>query len=283
MILLTGATGSVGLELAKLLSSRGVPFRALVRNPQKAGALSAPGVELVKGDFADLESIKAALAGVWKVFLLAPPVENLHEVERTFIDLAKEASVRHIVNLSAVGARIGAAHRFGDWHARTEAYLAGSGIAWTVLRPNFFMQNLLGMAGMVKAGSLYAPAGEGKAPFVDVRDIAAVAASCLTEAGHEACTYDVTGPESIGYAEIAAAFSNALARPVAYVDIPAAAAEKSMIDSGMPPWLALALNELNLGLKENRFSSASDAVQKIGKKSPVSIADFIADHVAAFR
>lgn len=282
MILLTGATGSIGLEVAKLLSSREVPFRAMVRNPKKADALKLPGAELVQGDFTDAPSLASALASVKSAFLLAPPVENLDVPERAFIDAAKSAGVRHIVNLSAVGAKIGVPHRFGDWHGKTEAYLAKSGMGWTLVRPNFFMQNLLGMAGMVKGGTIYAPTGNGKSPFVDVRDIAAVVATCLTEPGHEGKTYEVSGPEDIGYEEMSATFSKVLGKSVAYVDVPPENAAQSMLDMGMPSWLPGALNELNLGMKENRFAGVTDIVKRVGKKDPISFAQFVRDHISAF-
>lgn len=283
MILLTGSMGSVGLETAKALGAKGVPFRAMVRDIGKATATGLPNVEWVNGDFYDDQSLRSLLRGIERVFLLAPPVENLDVVETRFIDIAKSLGVKHIVNLSAVGAAIDAPHRFGLWHGRTEKRLQESGMEFTILRPNFFMQNLFGMAGMVKGGAMYVPAGTGKAPFVDVRDIAAVAASCLTESGHFGKTYEVTGPEALGYADIAATFSHLLGRVVNYVDVPIEAAADSMLKTGMPAWLVEALNELNIGMKENRFTAVSDCVETIGHKPPVSIEQFIRDHIAVFQ
>lgn len=153
---------------------------------------------------------------------------------------------------------------------------------FTILRPNFFLQNLLTMTAMVQQGTLYVPAGEGKAPFVDVRDIAAVAASCLTETGHEGKIYEVTGPISIGYSDIAATLSQVLGRTINYVDIPVAAAKSSMLEMGMPAWLADALKELNVGLKENRFGLVTDVVSAIGHKTPIDLESFIRDNIEAF-
>jgi uncharacterized protein YbjT (DUF2867 family) len=282
MILLTGSTGSVGLALAKLLSQRGIPYRAMVRDVAKASALGLAGVEWVQGDFQVPASLRQALEGIERVFLLAPPIENIDQVEAAFLDIAVDCGVRHVVNLSAVGAGINVPHRFGRWHGQTEKYLQESQMDFTILRPSFFMQNLLTMTDMVKQGTLYAPAGEGKAPFVDVRDIAAVAATCLTEAGHEGQIYEVTGPVAIGYAEIAATLSQVLERTIHYVDIPVAAAKASMLETGMPEWLADALNELNTELKENRFGVMSDAVSAIGHKPPIDLESFIRDHIEAF-
>jgi uncharacterized protein YbjT (DUF2867 family) len=282
MILLTGSTGSVGLALAQLLSQRGIAYRAMVRDVAKASSLDLAGVEWVQGDFHDPASLRPALEGIDRVFLLAPPVEHIDQIEATFIDIAATCGVRHIVNLSAVGAGIGVPHRFGQWHGLTEKYLHESTLDFTILRPNFFMQNLLTMTAMIQQGTLYVPAGEGKAPFVDARDIAAVAASCLTETGHEGKIYEVTGPVAIGYADIAATLSKVLGRTINYVDVPIAAAQASMLETGMPAWLVDALNELNTGLKENRFGLVTDVVSEVGHKTPIGLESFVRDHMAMF-
>lgn len=282
MILLTGSTGSIGLSLAKLLSQRGIPYRGMVRDVAKASTLGLVGAEWVQGDFQDPASLRPALDGIDRVFLLAPPVENIDRIEAAFLDIAAACGVRHVVNLSAVGAGIDVPHRFGQWHGRTEQYLRESQMDFTILRPNFFLQNLLTMTAMVQQGTLYVPAGEGKALFVDVRDIAAVAASCLTETGHEGKIYEVTGPISIGYSDIAATLSQVLGRTINYVDIPVAAAKSSMLEMGMPAWLADALNELNIGLKENRFGLVTDVVLAIGHKTPIDLESFIRDNIEAF-
>jgi uncharacterized protein YbjT (DUF2867 family) len=282
MILLTGSTGSVGLALAQLLSQRGIAYRAMVRDVAKAASLDLAGVEWVQGDFHDPASLHQALAGIDRVFLLAPPVEHIDRIEATFIDIAATCGVRHIVNLSAVGAGIDVPHRFGQWHGLTEKYLRESSMNFTILRPNFFMQNLLTMTAMIQQGTLYVPAGEGKAPFVDVRDIAAVAAACLTETGHAGKIYEVTGPVSIGYADIAVTLSKVLGRPINYVDVLIAAAQASMLETGMPAWLVDALNELNTGLKENRFGLVTDVVSAVGHKTPIDLETFVRDHMAMF-
>lgn len=283
MILLTGSTGSVGLSLAKLLSQRGIPYRGMVRDVEKASNFGLAGAEWVQGDFQDSASLRQALDGIERVFLLAPPVENIDQIEAAFLDIAAACGVHHVVNLSAVGAGIDVPHRFGRLHGQTEKYLQESQLNFTILRPNFFMQNLLTMTDMVQQGTLYVPAGEGKAPFVDVRDIAAVAASCLTETGHEGKIYEVTGSVSIGYSDIAAMLSQVLERTINYVDIPVEAARSSMIEMGMPAWLADALNELNIGLKENRFGLVTDVVSAITHNAPIDLESFIREHIEAFR
>ncbi len=260
-------------------ASRRACWRA---DPAKAAALLGDDVEIYRGDFSDPPSVDGALVGVDRAFLLTPPTPDIADVQAAFVDAAKRAGVSHVVKLSAVGAGVGVPHRFGDWHGQAERYLGSSGLAWTHLRPNFFLQNLLTLADQIRAGTIYMPAGDG-APMVDVRDIAAVAARVLTEDGHAGQTYDVTGPEAFGYAEIAATFTRVLGRDVQYVDVPPAAARDAMTGGGMPEWLADALNELTAGLKENRFALATDVVERVGRKTPITLEQFVREHAAHFR
>lgn len=266
----------------KILLARGAKVRVMVRNPDKAAGLRGSGVELAKGDFADPASMESAMRGCERAFLLPPVDQGMVAAQEAFIDAVKRAGVRHVVKLSAVGARLGAPHRFGDWHGRGEEYLKKSGVGWTMLRPSFFMQNWLTMAEMVKAGTIYLPCGEGKAPFVDVRDIAAVAAGALASEGHGGKVYDVTGPAALGYAEVAAIFSRVLGRAVKYVDVPAEAAKQSMMGAGMPEWLAEGINELNAEMKAGSFSRVTSVVREVGGKEAVTAEQFIRENAKAF-
>jgi uncharacterized protein YbjT (DUF2867 family) len=282
MILLTGATGTSGVEIVRALLGLGEATRVLARDPEKAARLVGDDVEITRGDFNDPASIDAALEGIDVALLLTPPTPDTVVVQQGFVDAAKRAGVERVVKFSAVGAAPGAAHRFGDWHGRVEKYIEGSGLAWTHLRPNFFMQNLLGMAGMIQGGTIYMPTSQGKAPFVDVRDIAAVAAHVLAEGGHEGKIYDITGPEALAYDDVAATFSRVLGRPVNYVDVPAAAAKQGMMQAGMPDWLADAINELSEQMKLGNLATVTDAVERVGKKRPVTLEQFVRENAAAF-
>jgi uncharacterized protein YbjT (DUF2867 family) len=282
MILVTGGTGKTGFELIEALAGQAVNVRAMVRDPSRATNLQLPHVTLVAGDFKDTASLDRALSGCEQAFLVSPPVENLHELEIPFIDAAKRAGVKHIVKLSAVGAAADAPHRFGRWHFASEQHLRDSGLDFTILRANFFMQNLLGAAGMIKSGTIYMPTGEGRAPLIDVRDIAAVAEACLTEDGHEDKLYDLTGPAALSYQEIAETFARLLKRPVRFVDVPPETARQSMIDAGFPAWQADAINELNAEMKAGHLGIVTDHVEEVGHKQPITLEQFIGDHLSAF-
>jgi uncharacterized protein YbjT (DUF2867 family) len=183
-ILVTGATGTIGRDVAKRLSQKGAPVRAGVRDQAKARKQFGPEIALATFDFKDAASFADALDGVEKLFLLPPLMPNQVEVTNGFVDAAKHAGVRHIAKLSAVGADTDPPFTFGKWHAAGEQYIRKSGLVFTFFRPNSFMQNFITYF-PPRGGVIYLPRGNGKASFVDTRDIAAIAAQVLTTDGHE--------------------------------------------------------------------------------------------------
>lgn len=283
MILITGATGTSGRPIVNALLERGERVRVLARDPEKAAKLLGDDVEIVRGDFSDVGSLEAAMEGVERAMLIINSVPNLVELEANFIDAAKRSDVGHVVKFSVDLADENSDMRFMRLHATSEAKLKGSGLAWTMLHPTFFLQNILGYAAMVKAGALYMPTGNGKAPFVDTRDIAAVAAAALTERGHEGKTYVITGPRSVSLADIAKALGDAIGREVKHVDVPPEAAKQSLVQAGVPEWSADGINELNAALKAGRFDHLSSAVRDVGKKEPITLEQFVREHAAVFQ
>ena len=184
-ILLTGATGSVGRELTKTLSAQKVPFRAMVRSRTGAEAVAVlEGAEVAIGDFNNAKSIANALEGVHRAFLLTNSSEQAEVQQATFVDVASRVGVKHIVKLSQWAADPASPVRFLRYHAAVEQKIRESGMAYTFLRPNLFMQGLLAFRETIAAqGQFFAAAGDAKISAVDVRDIAAVAAAALTERG----------------------------------------------------------------------------------------------------
>jgi uncharacterized protein YbjT (DUF2867 family) len=282
MILVTGGTGTSGSEVVKQLSAAGVKFRAMARNPARAESLRLPGVDLVPGDFDKPETLDAALRGVERAFLLTPPDERTVEHHTQFVDAAKRAGVRHLVKFSALLADPASPARFIRWHGQTDRLIESSGLKWTFLRPPFFMQSLLGLAGMVKGGTLYQPAADACAGFVDVRDIAAVAVKSLTAPGHEGKAYEITGPRAISHHDIAAAFTKVLGRPVNYVSVPPEAAKQAMTGAGMTQWQADSILELYALLREGRFDRTTSTVKDVTGREPITIEQFVRDYRPSF-
>jgi len=284
MILVTGATGTTGREIVGELRRLGVVgVRALVRDPARAAFIREAEFETAEGDFDRPETLGAALEGVERVLLLTPPTPQTFAQQSAFVEAARRAGVRHVVKFSAIGADADAPEGFGKWHGQSEDLLKSSGLAWTMLRPNFFMQNILWQARQIVAtGAIYQPVGEARASFIDVRDIAAVAARALTEPGHEGQTYVLTGPEALSYRDIAAKLSDATGRQINYVPITPAQFREGALGAGQPEWLVSALERLNELFASGRAAEVNDNVRRVGKKEPTTFDQFARDHAAAF-
>jgi len=281
-VLVTGATGTIGRDLIKILSENGVPVRAGVRDQAKARKQFGANIALATFDFEDAASFPDSLKDVEKVFLLPPPIPNQVAVTNAFIDATKRAGVRHIVKLSVIGADTDPPFTFGKWHAANDQRVRESGLAFTFLRPNSFMQNFINYF-PPRDGAIYLPWGNGRASFVDVRDIAALAAEALTSEGHDGKTYTLTGPAALGIAEVASILSEVTGREINYVDVPESAARDGMLQAGLPQWQVDALMELHAGNKQNRWTAVTSDIEKVTGKSATAFTRFARDHADRFR
>jgi uncharacterized protein YbjT (DUF2867 family) len=279
--LVTGATGTVGSMVVQELRGSGVPVRAFVRDPDQAAARLGPGVDLAVGDLAEPRSIRAALEGVDVLFLACGNLPPQAEYEVNVIDAAARAGLRRLVKLSALGAEIGSRVAFWDWHARIERHLRASGVPSVVLRPRFYMSNLLGSVETIRsAGAILAPAEGVKVPMVDPRDVAATAAVVLRDDGHEGRTYELTGPEAIGFHDVAARLSEVTGRPVRFVPVPDAGARQGLLEAGMPDWMAENIVAVFGMLRDDPAAQVTGAVHALTGRQPRHLAEFLADHAA---
>lgn len=283
MILVTGSTGKVGQQLVAALKTKGAAFKALARSEASFKALTALGVETVKGDLGDPASMKAALQGVDKLFLLSS-ASHFDRLEIGAIDAARAAGVKHVVKLSAYGASGDSPSPLLRAHARAERALEDSGLAFTILRPTFFMQNWVAFFSQgIKAGQpVYVNAGEGRLAWIDTRDIAGVATAALTEPGHEGLVYDLTGPEALSYGEVAARLGKLLGRDVAYVPVPDSAAFQAMKGMGMDSWYAYGMVTLHQGVRRGMAEPTTGTVELVTSGAPRSIDAFLKESLGAF-
>ncbi|HEV2861757.1 MAG TPA: SDR family oxidoreductase [Pyrinomonadaceae bacterium] len=284
MILLTGATGTTGRDIVNELKNAGAGrVRVMVRDAARAGLVREAGFETVEGDFERPETLDAALAGVERALLLTPPSPRTFELQRGFIEAAKRAGVRHVVKLSAIGADASGPEGFGRWHGQAEETLKASGLDWTMLQPNFFMQNLLGQAQqMTASGAIYQATGDGRASMIDTRDIAAVAARALTEEGHAGKSYLLTGPEALSYRDAAERLSAVLGRGIKYVPLTPEQFREGARAQGLPDWLLDALERLNELFASGRAAAVSEDVPRVTGRPARTFDEFARDHVAAF-
>jgi uncharacterized protein YbjT (DUF2867 family) len=278
---------AVGLPLL-LEAIRAVDRLIAARHKRHLGLLAARcanSVEAFVGDLGQPDTLRPALEGVERAFLLAPSsLPNKVALETTFVNAAKQAGVKQIIKLSALGATSQAACLLLRWHGQVEQHIEASGLAYTHLRPGPFMQNLLFDADSIAhAGAIYEPLGDMKAAFVDVCDVAAVAARVLTEPGHEARTYDITGPEALSYSDIAAKLSAALGKPVTYFAVTDAQAAQAMKSAGMPDFLIHGFITFYHYYRQGLAAVTGCSVELITGKSPRTLDAFIAEHLRAFR
>jgi uncharacterized protein YbjT (DUF2867 family) len=285
MILVTGATGKNGVEILKRLSGRKELIRAMVR--KKGEFMSATpncGLEFVEADFEDAASLRRALSGVQRAFLVTNSSDRVEEHQLRFVNLARESGVKHIVYLSQLHASSESPLRFLRYHAAVEEAVRTSGMSYTNLRPNLYMQALLMIGKSIGSeGRFFAPAGDARVSVVDVRDIAAVAVAALTQTGHEGKTYDITGPEALTHAQMAAELSQALQRPVTFVDLPEQQFREALRGFHMPDWQADGLIEDYAHYRRGEAADISSAVKEVTGEDPRPFAVFARDYRAAFQ
>jgi uncharacterized protein YbjT (DUF2867 family) len=284
VILVTGATGNVGGRLVRELAAAGVPTRALIRNAEAAASLRALGAEAVVGAFEDQASLRAAVAGVDQVYLVSPPgADGMVEQQLPVVDAARAGGVRRIVKQSSIAADEQTEASIVLAHRRIEEAIEQSGMSWTHLRPNWFMQNELGQAGSIATdGVFYAP-DITLVSMMDAADVAAVAAHVLTTDGHEGTAYVLTGPEALSYADLAERYSRFLGREVRWHEVTLEQARDSMRASGFPEELAVGFPEVMLGYREGGVTRrVSPAVEDLLGRAPRSFEEFLSDHRHAY-
>jgi len=282
MILLTGASGSAGGAVLKAVAKANRPFRAMYRSREDAARVSA-NIPTVIADFADKPSLRRALEGVDTVYLVCSPVRELVELESNMVDACRETGVRHVVLNSALGAG-DYSKSFPSWHRKVEEKLKASGLEYTILRPNSFMQNILTYyAPSIRTqGAFYAAMGNARTSFIDVRDLAAVATKTLTTGGHTGKTYELNGPQALTYAEVAEKISRASGRTVQYVDIPVERQKQSMLDQRMPEWQVTALLDLQAYYTGGKGGEVDEVLANLLGRTPTTMDQFLAEFADSF-
>ena len=281
-ILVTGATGTVGANVVQALRSRTADVRAFVRDP--AAAREQLGdIDLAPGDLDDPASLRRALAGVDRVYVSAADGPRKVAHETAVIEAAVDAGVELIVKLSSMHADPSSPLPALRWHGEVETHLRRSAAPAVLLRPAFFMTNLLMVAaGVAHTGLLHAPtAGRGIA-MIDVRDVGAAAAAVLLGNGHAGHTYELTGPAAVTFADVAAALADATGHPVRSVDLTEEQARPRFEGAGLPDWMAVQLAGVFGIIRAGGFEPVTDEVRRLTGVPARDITGFARDFAAAF-
>ena len=279
MILVLGATGSIGQHVVRMRRDRGEPVRAFVRDRRRGEAL---GVPPAVGDLDDPASITAALDGVDRLLLNAggavPAVgeQPMVRQQKNAIDAARAAGVRRVVKVSVLGAKPGGRLAEGA-HWEIERYLEASGLNWSTLRPNGFMQNFVtGSGAFTDDGDLIGAYGEARVSYVDCHDIAACAVALLTGPSRHGETFVPTGPQALNHREIAALLSQAWQWPVRYVDLTAEQLVARLTGLGLPAGFAEDVAALIGPVAAGSLAATTTHVRDLTGREPRGFTEFLA-------
>ncbi|MCR6466153.1 SDR family oxidoreductase [Bacillus paranthracis] len=268
MILVTGATGHVGKEVVKTLMQKNVDFQMATRRKESKG---------VYFDFETPSSIKPALSGITKLFLLRPP--HLADAKKYFqpvIDAAKELGINHVVFLSLLGVEKNPIVP----HSKIEKIIKDSGIPYTFLRPSFFMQNLLSQHGdeLRNEKIIEVPAGNGKTSFIDVRDIGEVVAKVLIEDGHKFKAYDLTGSEALTYYEVAETISKETKENIIYTNPSILKFRKRMMQKGLKNDFIMVMIGIYTTARLGLAKKGTLDLEQLLERKPTTLKQFVHDY-----
>jgi uncharacterized protein YbjT (DUF2867 family) len=286
VILVVGGRSKIGSALIGELIARGEQVRALMRPREDAGSLPI-GVEARTGDLGDPASLSRAMVGISKVFLLCGPTPDEVVLNRNAIDAASEANVELLVRSSILGADGAASSTFAEDHRVSDEYLRGAGIPFAIVRPNMFMQNIPEntIPSIDGSGNFYTNAGDARISMVDTRDVAAVAATLLTEPGHAGDEVDVTGAEALSYDDVAGRLSASMGRQVNHVMVPDDAVRTALSGFGMGDWMVGALVDLFEDYRRSGpagyAAQVTDAVKRLTGRDPRSLDSMLSETMPA--
>lgn len=282
-ILVAGATGNIGSRILSLLLADGQSVAAAVRNVSRAWErLRIPDLDYRQLDFSDPATWETALREISRMFLVVPPGSATAEQVAHFFAAAKQAGVEHLVFSSG--------RTTGDIEGTplnlTETLVQNSGMGWTILRPGWFMQNFINWVGFTipTEGKLLLPAANARTAFVDVRDIAAVAAHILIQPdGHHGKRYEITSNEALSHAEVATKISEVAGQSVQYIPLSEESFVKEMAKRGWSVKAAEKAAWLYSFVREGKEAEVSHDVELVLGRPPIRFQQFVRGHAEAFR
>ena len=283
MNLITGASGTVGRAVLQQAIRQFGKVRGMCRSAEEA-AKAPVGCQAIVADFSDNASLAKALEGVRAVFVVCSPIPQLVELERNLLDACKRAGVQHIVLNSALGAG-DFTKSFPSWHRKVEDRLKTTGMTYTILRPNGFLQNIVtyNAPSIRTQGAFFASMDDAKISYIDVGDIATVVVKALSGGEHAGKTYELNGPEAISNEELAQRISNAIGRPVKFVNITDDAQRQALLGMGMPEWQVTALLDLQDYYKQGGAEKTDGLLKSLLGREPVTLDQYLKANVKEFR
>ncbi|NJP89305.1 SDR family oxidoreductase [Nonomuraea sp. FMUSA5-5] len=277
MILITGATGTIGSEVVRLLAAGGERVRAMTRKPPEVPARA--GVEFARGDFDDPDSLAEAARGAETLFLLSAPGPWMPRHDEAMLTAARD--VRRVVKVSAIGTGERAGAEVGDWHLPGERALWDSDLEWTILRPSSFASNALRWP-FLGNGPIPNMTGDGEQGVIDPRDVAEVAVRALTSGEHTGEILTLTGPELLSLPDMVRTVGQVLGRPLETVDVPLDVYRERLLAAGVDPTFADVAVSGARTVAAGGNARLTDDVERVLGRAPRTFATWVRDHLAAF-
>lgn len=283
-ILVLGANGKTGSEVVNQLKEKGTAFKVMVRNAQSAAPLELADEQIHIGNFNDVASMTAAMQDIDSVYLAMVPHPDNQQWAANVLTAMKAVGAKHLVKLSGMGASKDAASEIIRTHAITDELVKHSGVNYTLIQPNSFFQNLfMSLETINSMGQFFLPLGDAKQSVVDIRDVAAVAVTTLTEKGHEGQTYLLSGPQGLSFAQQAQILSKAANKDIQYIAVPKEAAEEAMKSAGMNEWLAIHLAEIMDCFAQGGYDYVTQDVEKVLGRPARSFSVFAEEFAALIK
>ncbi|HRQ41257.1 MAG TPA: SDR family oxidoreductase [Chloroflexota bacterium] len=286
-LLVTGASGHMGRRVVELLlEAQAGTIIAATRSPEKLADFSQQGVIVRHADFNDPASLAKAFAGVDRLLListdaLGEPGLRLRQ-HQTAVKAAQDAGVSHVVYTSLINPEPDSPVLIAPDHYGTEMALAASTLNYTVLRNNIYTEVLIPtLSQAAQTGQLFSAAGEGKTAYVTREDCARAAAAALASSFNGRRTLNITSPEALSRADLAALAAQITGKPVTYIPLEPEAMIQGMVSAGLPHFVAEMLASFDTGIAQDKFSAVSNAVQELTGRQPMRIADFLSAQKSA--
>jgi uncharacterized protein YbjT (DUF2867 family) len=284
VIYVTNGGGYVSREIVNQLVRAGLKVRFLVARAEDGKAVEGPNTEIIVGDLLRPATFAPSLKGIDAAVLLTRNTRDQLKREVAFTAAARAAGIARIVKISAFGANINEEPGALRVHGLAEAAIARTGIAWTFLRPQFFMQNILWFTKEIKnTGTFTLPMKTGRIGMIDFRDIAAVAVKCAADSLHAGKIYNLSGPELLSMQDVAEKLSRAVGTPIRYNDVSGEEFRQLLISMGRPAWRAKAVSRLYVGMSRGTSAALSQDVQNILGRTATPFDQVASDYAHHFR
>lgn len=282
MILVTGASGRIGSQLVMQLANASIPVRAFIHNPNKANVFRGLGVEVIVGDLNHSGTLNTALQGVKCLCSIPPNIYLQADMESRLFDAAQATGVQYIVKLSSVKAKVDSPCHFFKEHWLAEEYLKQSGLTFTILQSNSFMQNLFWFAQEIKSFNTFSlPMRDVETAPVDIRDVVSVLVALLLEKKHTSQTYNVTGSEMLSFSKMAEQLSIATARKIIYNNISQETFRQTLENVRRQEWYVDAIVAAWKVASED-LPTTTNVITKIARRTPITFEKFAQDHAQVF-